>query len=294
MSGDNDLVWFLGMIGLLAFLWFVAGGPGGIPSGVNYAPRGEGGEIGESLDKIESEVKGIESSIQAEKEKREASPYKGQISFYSSWGGWEKDPKKEYLVIKAAAGNKEQIAITGWRLESLISGASAYIGEGATLPYSGVINSESAIFLGPGETAYITSGRSPIGVSFKLNVCSGYFEQFQDFTPSLARECPLLEDEPMPAAPNNLEDQCIDFIERMPRCEFLVNSPPLYLSSRCVEFIAEEAGYNSCVDNHKNQKGFYKGEWRIFLKRDSELWKEKREVIRLVDRNGKVVDSASY
>lgn len=294
MSGDNDLVWFLGMIGLLAFLWFVSGGPGSAPSGGSYIPAGGTKEIGQSLDGIEKEVKDIEGSLKAEADRREASPYKGQVSFYGSWAGQETAPAREYLAIKAAPGNKEKIAISGWKLESLLSGASDYIGKGAELPYSGIINSESAIFLGPGEIAYITTGRSPIGVSFKLNVCSGYFEQFQDFTPSLPRECPLIEDEPMPAAPNSLDDKCLDFIERLPRCEFMTSSPPLYLSSQCVEFIGENAGYNSCVDNHKGRKGFYKSEWRIFLKRDSELWKQKREVIRLTDQNGKTVDSVSY
>jgi hypothetical protein len=69
---------------------------------------------------------------------------------------------------------------------------------------------------------------------------------------------------------------------------------PIYLSQGCQDAIVTKLNYNSCVDMHRNDPGFYRLEWRIFLKREEELWKSKREIIKLLDETGKVVDYISY
>ena len=60
------------------------------------------------------------------------------------------------------------------------------------------------------------------------------------------------------------------------------------------EHIAYKINYNSCVDVHKNDATFSRLEWRVFLGRDQELWKVKRETLLLIDDKGKLVDSLSY
>ena len=41
-------------------------------------------------------------------------------------------------------------------------------------------------------------------------------------------------------------------------------------------------------------KNFFKDDWRLYLNRDEQLWKEKREVIELRDGEGKLVDVVTY
>jgi len=62
----------------------------------------------------------------------------------------------------------------------------------------------------------------------------------------------------------------------------------------CAVFIGSKINYNSCVKKHKNKKGFYTASWRLFLNRGKELWKSRRETLKLFDSNGKLVDTVTY
>lgn len=204
---------------------------------------------------------------------------------------------KEYVEIRASKENTSIISLKGWRLKSAISGRSLEIEEASYLPNFGQVNTELPVNLKAGDKAFITTGRSPIGVSFRVNKCSGYYQQFQRFTPRLKEQCPEPEDEIFSYEGDQsifIDNACLDFVERIPRCEIRVSNIPKELSFTCQQAIADEISYNSCITNHKDDDDFIKPEWRIYLKRESELWREKREIIVLLDQNGKTVDIYAY
>lgn len=207
----------------------------------------------------------------------------------------ETSPSNEYLTLYANNRNNEKISITGWTLESLISGKKIKIGGAVEVYTSGIINAEQNINVGPGEAVIITTGRSPIGVSFKLNKCTGYFEQFQDFSPSLPKGCPYADDEYDSFAVIQANDfTCEDVVDNARRCEMRLDALPLGTTNECSDFIAQNINYTGCVKNHRNDLDFIDGEWRIFLGRDEEMWRKKREIIRLLDNKGKIVDTYTY
>ena len=81
--------------------------------------------------------------------------------------------------------------ITGWKLKGK-TGLDIAIGQGASYIYSNVASQpQENIYLKPGEKAIIITGKSPLGTSFKLNKCAGYFEQFHEFAPELNIDCPF-------------------------------------------------------------------------------------------------------
>ncbi|MEK9209450.1 MAG: hypothetical protein AAB926_01325, partial [Patescibacteria group bacterium] len=84
-------------------------------------------------------------------------------------------PDKEYLEIKADRNNTENVVITGWKLKSSRTNEDIVIGQGAKLAFSGQTNTQQSIILTPGQRAFIITGQSPIGTSFQLNACTGYF-----------------------------------------------------------------------------------------------------------------------
>ena len=144
----------------------------------------------------------------------------------------------------------------------------------------------------PGNTAVITTGMSPLGLSFKTNKCTGYLNQFNSFSPSLPQQCPLPENEDLrsiPYVPANFS--CFDFIERMSRCRLNTKPLPVTFSSECVAFISEKVGYQGCLSLHRSDADFVGTQWRIYLGRNESLWLNKRETIRLIDENGKTVDT---
>lgn len=225
--------------------------------------------------------------------KSDLSPHAGKVNLSMSSAGSAK-PENEYVTIEASPQLKTRINITGWTLISEKSGARSSIGQGTGLPYLNQGYGKEDIYLVAGDRAYIITGRSPINMSFRPNSCTGYFQQFRVFNPYLPSSCPLIKDAPFPPAPNNFNDACEDFINGYPSCTEVTKPLPSFLTHECQVFITEEARYDKCVDRNKNTPDFYKKEWRVYLSRDASLWKNRRETIKLLDQNQKVVDVITY
>lgn len=225
----------------------------------------------------------------------ETSPYAGAIEL-SRGDTRSNDPANEYVTLKTSRDLEGRITISDWRIESAITLAGTVIGDATGLPFSGRVNTESPVSIGPDTTVYVITGRSPIGTSFRTNICTGYFEQFQDFSPRLDRECPLPTDELTTSIHADFipNDECIDYVEDIDQCELILTSVPVQVGSACQNFIFEALTYNGCVEAHRNDANFYNTEWYIYLDRDQELWKSSREQIHLLDENGLVVDVLTY
>ena len=254
---------------------------------------------------IEREIKQVQKElekIQKELEKLEkfgdASPYKDQVIIVKrTTGPRSTNVDKEYIELRASVKNTSDISLIGWRLKSAVSGRSVEIEEASYLPYLGQVNTELPVNVKAGDTVFVTTGRSPIGVSFRVNKCSGYYQQFQKFTPRLKEQCPEPEDEILSYEGDRgifIDNACMDFVERIPRCEIKVITLPKTLSHACQQAIFDEISYNRCITKHKDDSDFVQPQWRIYLKREVELWRDKRAIITLLDQNGKTVDVYAY
>ena len=190
----------------------------------------------------------------------------------------------EYVLLSAPSANKGPILLTGMLLKSRMTGNQIDIRNGINVYYANSVNSDGPINLKPGETAYVITGRSPLGYSFKINKCIGYLRNnSQNFVVSLPGGCPRITDYPMPARPNAFNDKCLDFLSGIGSCQ-TVSSYPAGLQSSCQTFVAERANYSRCVTDFVNDANFLGTQWRIYLARDYASWKTKREIIDLLDQ----------
>ncbi len=222
------------------------------------------------------------------------SSYAGKIEIVSQWNGPQSSPVDEYVLIRAKQSNTERITISDWSLMSAVNKRTAYIKEGAEVYEPSGSSDTGPIILSPGDEAVIATKRSPIGISFRLNTCSGYLDQFQDYVPQLPHHCAYPDTEVRTSATSVMNDNaCISFLETMNVCR-METSPPPNLSEQCRSFITSRLTYQGCVGAHRADAGFKEREWRIYLGYSEELWRDKREVIVLLDSSGKVVDSFSY
>ncbi len=289
-SPTKDLGWLALFLIAIGVIWFAQGGLSKITS-TNLIQKTEF-EPGNSQISSGGETGGNSSGNQQNISiPLIESPYKGKISLYA-YGARETDPQREYLEIRVIS-KTEPILITCWTLEGRES-LDIAIGQGSYLPYSGQINPQNQIYLGDDEKTVIITGQSPIGTSFRLNSCTGYFNQFQKFYPYLPEECPEI---PKESVPLSYTDACFDFVGTLPRCRILSNIPyetSLKIGNDCILFINEKMGYNSCVNKNKNSEDFYKKEWRIYLGRGKEMWNNQREHITLRDREGRIVSEILY
>lgn len=212
----------------------------------------------------------------------------GTASLYYRYAK-QSDPQKEYVEIRAANSNECPLDITGWTIEGRVR-LKLEIPQAAGLYISNQVNTQQDVFLEPGAKAIVVSGRSPIGSSFRLNKCIGYFAQSQEFNPYLPQKCPYPKDEEYFSS---LSDDCRDYIKTLSRCRANFTLPA-YLGNECIKAINETLNYNKCVELHKNDEDFYEDEWRIYLNRGDELWKKSYETITLRNKNGEIIDSVSY
>lgn len=293
------LFMFIGFMMALGILWLLTGGPERAPSSTfSGFPKAQ---LIEQFDERSTKLTGV------------GSPYRGKISFS---GGNPREPfaQDEYIRLRAGRGNEEDILITGWKIESVLTGVQVTLGGASPLPAIGNINSEPVLRLPPGGEVIIHSGRSPVGASFRVNRCTGYFNQYQPFNPDLPRECPAPVDEfdefsgiTAQDIREDARDTCRAYIRRnTERCEIddtanfdarnrfgeRVIDPPL--SPACQTFIRNELTYAGCVANHIADEDFYSLEWHVYAGSFNELWRKEGEVLRLLDQNGRTVDVWNY
>jgi hypothetical protein len=193
--------------------------------------------------------------------------YKNFVKIYTVTSAKETYPDKEIIEIRVPQANLSSVDISDWKLVNT-KGESATLGRSANLPVGGKVNSTAETNIKGNDILLVSSGHSPVGVSFRTNLCTGYFEQFQDFIPPLAAVCPNVSNT---NSFQTLENDCRSFVYTIPPCTTNTKPFPVGTSAGCKSFVSSKASYNGCVAENKNQTKFYKPEWRNYLGRDTEL-----------------------
>lgn len=256
-------------------------------------------DIAENIKSAEEDIKRLEENLNKKIEESKRSPYYDKIRMSNISGLNQIDPNREYLSLSVNLKKEETIKITGWYLKSEVTGYYVVIGKAALLPFP-FTRTESDVILRQRDRVYLTKGFSPIGISFRTNKCTGYFEENRTFTPGLSLQCPRPRDEKLPNFSDvyDRNDECLNIIERIPRCatkdsEFIRDLPDT-VSSSCKTYITTQINYNSCVARHFGDTDFPGNEYRIYLNKFGPLWRLKHDKINLHDENGLVVDTISY
>ncbi|MBL8158281.1 hypothetical protein JNK62_01965 [bacterium] len=224
------------------------------------------------------------------------SPYRGSVSIVSDVSGVRgESANDEYVQIAVSYEAKESVDMTGWVLESALSGSRAYLPAIASPFYMGAANVSSNTLVAPGGLAIVTTGASPVGASFRENMCSGYLDQFQQFQPQLGNECPS-PSTVLPLTQENLVqygDACFDVIQNLSSCRFPQDIPDT-VNYACRAFITDALSHNGCVNRNRTNRGFETNRWRLFLGGQAEIWRNSHDAIRLLDREGRTVDVYVY
>ena len=283
-SAIADLKW-LGMIMVFIWVaWFLSGGP------ARYEASNQGVLLKPPSPLSTGETYGQPPKIDLEIPDTINVPLFGARAILGSKINIRAtEPQKEYFEIVGQSDTP--VNITGWRLVGK-KGVSATIGQGARVFLSGQVNTENDIYLAKGDRATMVSGSSPVGYSFRINSCSGYLSQFQNFSPKLKNVCPSIADvSSLKDYP--LNSTCLDYVNKMPLCETPVKTLPTSLSAVCREFILTHASYNSCVADNKNNSDFYSNEWIVYLGKSSELW-EDHDTIKFYAKDGTLIGTYTY
>lgn len=224
------------------------------------------------------------------------SPYTGSVTIVQDvLGVRASEPHEEYVQIAVDYKTKTAIDITGWSLESALTGTKVYLPGIASSFVMGTTNAAGSATLQPGGLAIVTTAQSPVGASFRENICSGYLDQFQEFHPQLGNECPS-PSSVLPLTEQNLRsygDTCFDAIAQLSSCRFPQDIPDT-VTPACRAFLTDALSYNGCVSRNYTSRSFETNRWRMYLGGQSEIWRNSHDAIRLLDAQGRTVDVYVY
>ncbi len=260
--------------------------------------EGSGGKATQSpeeeLSSLQNEYDVLNAQANEAKTFGTPSPYRGKVRISEGYGASGSD-EGEYVGIAAGVNSTAPVDITGWSIQSALTGVRAFIPRGASLFLMGSVNPQADIHLNPGDEAVVSSISSPVGTSFRENICTGYLTQLQSFSPQLEGSCPSPA-ESFPETADNLRtygEVCFDFVRSLPSCTYPL-SIPSNASPSCRTFLSDNLSYNGCVQNYQHKPGFARESWRIYLGAGGELWRNTHDIIRLLDTEGRTVDVFTY
>lgn len=213
-----------------------------------------------------------------------SSSAKGKIKI-SDVSGTSETPQFESITIENGS-EKENISITGFVISS--DKSSFIIPKGHHLLGSSA-SAEDPIILRPRERAIITVGKQAKLMDFRENLCTGYYSEFSDYTPSLSSSCPRPDTREL----LQLSDRCINVIERTSTCR-TADLQDILIESVCSEYINQNLNYAGCVRNYQSRSDFFSDHWLIWMQRTEEFFRNTHDKIILKDRLGRVVDEYSY
>ena len=298
-----DALLFGAIIVFLFILWLYNGGPnnpisfsgpyitpitdvGQTSSGYGDTHTSAGSAIWESV------TSALGSSGSGSSGTGKPSSYANSV-FLGSGDAASSDVRSEYLTIRVSGSSP--VDITGWRLVSEKTGASATIGQGVVVAKR---TDSVDILLASGDKAIVVTGHSPIGDSFLETECTGYLADDDTFSPRLSTgSCPAPLDELSDyygGTNASSYDKCEKYVSGYYSCSVPSNDSSSDAPSSCRNFIKDELTYNGCVSNHRTDTDFQGDTWRVYLDQSRELWRSSNDTIDLLDKSGNRVAQYSY
>lgn len=223
------------------------------------------------------------------------SPQAGYIVFLDRTSGVREDRlDREYFALVVSESLPEPVDITGWKVFDKHRRVSYKLPRALrVLGTSGTQNS-APVRVQAGDSVIVSSGKSPVGVSFYVNKCSGYRAQFKSFTPTIKTECP----EPLDEFVTNgtvpfTDNECYEVVDRLNTCRTLTQIPAT-VSRQCRIFLEDVISEEGCVSLHRNDPDFFVSEWRLFLGSRESLWRNESNVLYLLDDENRLVSTLVY
>jgi len=195
----------------------------------------------------------------------------------------------DYLILEN--NSDELINIGGWTIETT-NGTVTIPQAIHKLRHPLSLNTPSDVKLAPDDEIIISSNISPHGENFRVNKCTGYLDQYEQFEPSLDEDCPELNESEY----SHLSSDCREFIDDLDKCEIPDYSDNYKISfdSECTNFLNNKFNYKQCYDDHEQEADFFGDEWRVFLGKSIDIFNNNSDTIILRDNSGLLVDKYSY
>jgi hypothetical protein len=190
------------------------------------------------------------------------------------------------IAITGQAEGVDKINVTGWLIQA--NRGSQRVPQAVDVYDPNGLTAMTDIYLGNGDTLYISSAFSAAYKNFRLNKCTGYLENFYHFTPPLPRSCPSLDT----AEVRRFSGACQDYVRSLGTCGLPAANPPVpEYDTACRRFI-DTINYRGCFDRHRGDADFLSREWWTWT--GHRFLDERHDRVLLLDNQGLLVDIREY
>ena len=220
------------------------------------------------------------------------SPHTGSVLFLDRVSSIkESSADREYFILLVSNVLTAPLTLTDWKVLDRQKKV-AYLFPAIDVSGSGEDSSPITVY--SGDRVIVSSGRSPVDTSFRVNKCSGYRSQSNTFVPAIRTSCsdPLQAFADYGKVPFS-DDACYVAVLPLSPC-VTVDTVPSGVTDACRDFLQNVLSEDGCISRHRGDVDFYTGEWRVFLGSDTQLWKNRDNVLYLLDENDLLVATLVY
>ncbi len=196
------------------------------------------------------------------------------------------------LLFLTPSATTSSIGISDWRLVNG-RGAVAQIPLGTERMVQGVLASGTPITLARREQAILGEASSPVGVSFKLDKCSGFLADFQNFTPPLSKTCPSPRALADRALSSPQDEACARYVANLPSCSTGGAAGLSTLSPSCRNYVGSVVNQRSCTKLFGKDYDFSYPEWRVYLGKQGFL-SAVHDTIYFYDADNREISSVNW
>jgi len=224
------------------------------------------------------------------------SSYFQKIRISSAYASYYSDYPSQFQLY-AYLPNNEKIDITGWNIKTNHGGfimpqaVNVYAPSGFYGP-----SPEEDIIISGNANISIYTNKSPIGVNFRLNKCTGYLSNSHTFNPPIFQTCPTVSRSEV----SYLSGQCQSYIFSLGSCQepsiSIYNSfPGNDEGNACRQFLSKINAI-TCFQKYHGDADFLSNEWRIWINWTglNNILDSQHDTVRLLDKNGLLVDQYIY
>jgi len=139
-----------------------------------------------------------------------------------------------------------------------------------------------------GDVVYLYSSSAPINL--RLNKCIGYVAHMANFSPALPMNCPYVDR----SAIQSFTGACQDYITSLGSCQApnMANPSIPRTDYACQSYLENNFTYKSCFTAHVSDPDFLSNQVWVWM--GSNVVDANRDIVKLFDKNGLLVDYYSY
>lgn len=182
--------------------------------------------------------------------------------------------------------NSSPVDVTGWYFRA--ARGSLAVPQAVNVYDPSGLTPQSDIYFRSGDTLYLYTTASPIGVNIRMNKCLGYLPGINNSVPQLPLNCPHIDRSQI----QNFSSPCQNYILSLGTCKIPGSNPPIPYNDYACQAFLSNLNYRGCFQQHGGDPDFLGSQWYAWT--SNTFVDQQHDHIYLFDRQGLLVSEYIY